>query len=420
MHYFKFFIVIAIIAIANSIRSQIFNEGSIITLENDTISGYVKDISGLKNLKVCKFKENKKGKVKRYSPEELNGYFFHSDKRYQSLKVFHRNEYKSSFVEVLLEGQVNLFHDRKSNYLAFYIQKKGEDLIGLENDEITVGEPSSNGVPIYWREYNVAYRIYKDTLEVFFNDNEEILRNLRYLEYNNKALLTLTREYVKLTCSGDQCITYEKDLKLSKPKFGVYTGVQASVISLDNDGIESDYTLNVPFGIYYKLPVSVWLEGLYFQPELLLNVIRFKDGFDNPLSTIYNYHVDYNRIAIPLSVGYQLPQKKVSPFINIGREFGFVFNSTINYSENKVDANGVSYTEDISSGIGNSNRKIWFLDLGLDYKVNKNLNVFASVRYTKSFDYKMFNNGSSLIDIYKGSTRAYDLNNICFRLGIGF
>jgi len=59
-----------------------FKKGFVITLQNDTLSGFINDAGSIKNASVCLFKPDKRSKAIKYLPEDIRAYTILGDKYY--------------------------------------------------------------------------------------------------------------------------------------------------------------------------------------------------------------------------------------------------------------------------------------------------------------------------------------------------
>jgi len=72
----RFFILLLITHLSiGSVLGQVnFKEGRVITTNNDTLYGLIRDNGLIRNTKVCLFKETKGGKTVKYYPEDIQSY----------------------------------------------------------------------------------------------------------------------------------------------------------------------------------------------------------------------------------------------------------------------------------------------------------------------------------------------------------
>ncbi len=372
-----------------------YKKGRVITLENDTLTGLIMDAGGIRNSKVCVYKENRNSDPIRFYPKDLVSYRFFNDKYYRAMDLTGPEDSGRVFSTVLLEGSVNLYYYRKNPQMAFYIEKEGS-MIGLRNKKITL-PVSSEGyyslqstntyIPVYSEKFFnqtntiISIDLYKDTLYHVFNESEKIQKELDNVRYNEKSLLNISKEYIKETCGNNICIRYEKNRKLSKPSFGVFTGVQLSKISFTDYTVKSGNTIDVnetslksdilfaaPIGVFYNIPINSLTERLSFQVELIGNILNYKQGFVIAPDSFINVGIQSKSISVPLMLKYRFPFNSVSPTLAFGKEQGFVLNSEAYYGNEQY------LLLHIYPKGG------WFCEFGIDYKVGPNIKLFSNIR----------------------------------------
>jgi len=191
----------------------------------------ISDNGTIRNSGVCYFKESRKAAVTKYYPGDLKSYQFSDDKRYVSKNVLVKGVFRQCFIEVILEGKVNLYHHYKGKEYRYYIKKDSGEMIGLNNTKYLVGLPDSGSFIPSRHEYGFEHSVYKNTLLTLYSDCPEVAEQVYTSEYNVKSLATITRAYINRTCTGERCIDYERDLRKIKDRVGIWSGVQLSTIN---------------------------------------------------------------------------------------------------------------------------------------------------------------------------------------------
>ena len=362
-----------------------FKQGRIFTAENDTIEGLISDAGSIKNGKVCVFKKDRKSSPLRYYPENLSGYEFTGGKRYVSKKV--SNEYGSAygFAEVLLQGKLNLYYFYKNTYPLYYIQKEGERLTGLRNEEI-YNPTLQYTYPPNWKSYKLGTSIFKDTLFALFQDQPAVLNQLVDVEYTHKSLVNISKEYIHLTCSGSECIRYEKDLARISPEFGIYSGITLSKVQFRDYTIYSELTTSLPFGLFYMIPLTPVSERLSFQTDLSYSRMNYARGFVNLSDDLEDLRIKKDLFAVSFSLNYKFPGEKLSPRIGLGKEQGFVIDSEANYKTSRFDEDGIWKYGDVENLLHRIQKGGWFLETGIDFHVHPAFSIFTNIRLQQTYN----------------------------------
>ena len=187
-------------------------EGFVITLENDTLYGFIKDMSQNKNSKYCLFSSEPKSKnFIKYSPLDIKSYRISDEKMYEAKRIFYKDEFNPVFLEMLIEGYVNLYYDHRNKQMAFYLEKEGMPFKGLEMSSIDISPNRAKG---YYSDQldEIKINIYKDTLFSVFDGSPEAYNKIDNLNYEIQDLMDIVKTYISENCKADSCIIFEKDL----------------------------------------------------------------------------------------------------------------------------------------------------------------------------------------------------------------
>lgn len=393
----SFILVLAVLVSLGAMGQDNFKKGYVITLENDTLFGKINDAGGYKNSRLCTFKPYKKRKVSEYLPGEIKGYRMLDDKYYVSKPIDTKEGTKYKFIEVIIEGPVNLYHDRKSSEKAFYIQKKDEPLLPLVYE---VGQlrykPEDNAKVIYSPTYTVHNRIYQDNLYNLFSDSKKIQARVESTDYDVKSLSDLTKAYISDKYHSLDGISYERNLKMYRPRVGIYGGVSLTDIEFlpskagkyskaEPHSIIAKRFNTYPVGIFVNFPFPMLNDKLSFQLELTHNWMNYDEIFDRTQSLNEDtVAISANSFGIPLMIKYELFRGFLTPSLGVGKSFNFVYDSDITGFGKEVevmDNTGV-HVKANEMLIHPVQKGGWFGEVGISFKMSPNLSLFANARYT--------------------------------------
>lgn len=381
--YLKSFLMVIAVSFSLAASGQInFKKGYVITLQNDTLYGRIDDRGGYSNAKVCVFHQ-KKGATFRYTPQDIKAYRMLKDKYYVSRKVYVRGKYRDLFVDVLLKGDVSLYHNWKNKDLAYYLEKKDKDMVGLINQEVMLRyKPEGNVAVVYSPTYILSNKIFKDTLRSFFSDSKKVQDQINQVEYDPKSLTQITKAYIHDVCKGNDCINYERDLRAYTPRFGVYAGIQRNEMSFlpSAKGVnskEAPYSIPAkrfnsnPLGIFVNFPLTKLNDRLSFQIEGVYNERIYKEELGLAWIDIFGNNVQINTqtVSFPLLFKYQIGSGFFAPSFGVGKEWGFVIKDKVIIDENKD-----MMIHPIEKGG-------WLAEAGLNFKLAKHLTLFSNIRY---------------------------------------
>jgi hypothetical protein len=367
-YYLRLIFIILITGVSIGVMGQLnYKSGFIITLKNDSLFGMIRDGGEIRNSRVCLFKANKKSDPVKYYPGDIKSYSFIGDKYYSSKNLLIKDRYRPVFTDVLLEGKINLYYYRKNKEIKYYLEREGGNLISLLNKEVRIPIDSE----VLHNQLNIAIYVefYKDTLYSVFSDCKKVQNQLDNVAYNQKSLINISKAYINETCKGNACISYEKDLSLSKPNFGIFTGIQLSKISILESKAKSNILTTLPIGLFYNSRMTLINDRLSFQVELITNSLNYRQQFSNLSDTINIVAIKSQTIAIPFLFKYEISRNKVSPSFAVGKEMGFAMNSraTINNADDLL--------------LHKTQKGGWFCELGLNYYLGPKISLFSNIRF---------------------------------------
>ncbi|MFH0756220.1 MAG: hypothetical protein V2B15_02900 [Bacteroidota bacterium] len=385
--------IVLLMALATGVFGQMnYRKGRIITLNNDTIEGLVRDIGMLQSSKECLFKENRKAKPLAYLPGDLMGYELSGYKHYASKEWIRDGGYSRLFAEVLIRGDLSLYHNWRNKSLAYYLENDSGIQTGLQNVEFNLRRRSENG---YYATYGDQVQgfipVYRDSLRSVFRDSENTYSQVEQVEYRMKPIMEITKSYLGETCEGEECITYEKNLRLTRDRFGIFAGVQLTQMFYSKSMVESLITPSYPVGIFYQIPLSLVSERISFQAEVLYRHLNYDPLCNLPIGhTERTLQTDV--VGIPLLFHYRMSVHRFSPTLGLGNELGFVLGSDVRY--NYIDEEGEPVEDRYF--VHSINKGGWFLDVGLDFDLSRDISLFTKLRIqsyrSKIIDNKVENN----------------------------
>jgi hypothetical protein len=347
-----------------------YRNGYIISLSNDTLTGFINDGGTIRNMKMCQFKSGRNSQVKRYYPGDIKSFRFIDDKLYQSKMLPNADTNTIVFAEVLIEGYVSLFYYWKDKEMKYFIQKGDGPMVGLINKQII----STTNTQMYFNYMVPKFysEVYLDSLYSIFKDCRRALERLVNVSYKAKSLINIIKIYNQ-SCSGTTPISYVKDLKRSGPTKGIYSGLSFSkVFYFDSNGnefeIQSNFVSSLPIGLYYNKPLTFINQNLSAQIELALNYINFNRAYVKVPDLNQKIILSSGKLGIPVLLKYTFPGSKFSYSVAAGKESTYVVKSKV-------------------SGTAGWNRVLykfqkggWFFEFGNNYMIKSKYDVFTNLR----------------------------------------
>lgn len=216
------------------------------------------------------------------------------------------------------------------------------------------------------------------------------------VEYDPKSLMVITKDYIAEKCSGPNCINYERNLRLYRPRVGFYGGIQLTDIDFlpsklgkyskaEPHSILSKTFNTYPVGVFVNFPFPMLNDKLSFQLELMANRMNYDEIFDSSVSLNEDtVAISTESIGIPIMIKYELFRGFITPSIGIGKSFNFVYDSEITgFSK------GTAVNDDTGVNVKNNELMIhpiqkggWFGEAGISFKLSPGVSLFANARYT--------------------------------------
>ena len=266
------------------------------------------------------------------------------------------------------------------------VQSEKRGGIGLLNEKYTFGKPRSSNLTVYWHEYEIEHSIYKDTLLKLFSDCPAVAYQIFDVEYDMRSLTNVTKEYINQTCTGEKCITYERDLRKMKDRVGFYSGVQLSKIYYSGSAMQSSPDVAFPFGLLYNIPLSQLSQKLSFQAELSGRYLNYSSDYVNLPDNFEDLAISTWLVGIPMLFRYTITQRKFSPYLGLGKEWCLALNPEVEYTSISGYSDGLPEFSNNLNYLYRFQKGGWFFDAGINYEINPYYSLFVNLRFQRTFN----------------------------------
>lgn len=400
MRYFTFILFTIILLFqpfSQSKAQRDFRSGYIITLQNDTVHGFILHTGVKKVSNECVFKKEETGSIVKYRPFDITGFRFDEGKYYISKELPLREGTKTFFTEYLIRGKANIYYcwDNDDHYFIEIEEGKLYEL----TEPVRIIE-SETDLPYY------APLLYKPKLKALMKDAKNIDKEINNTNLTHSSLIKLSKEYHEEVCNSEQCIVFERTLKKLKFNYGFDASTALSKLYFGND-LESNFSTIISAGAHISLsPILFSDEKLNLQLDVVFqkylgnySLVSKTDGYTYVIYNDINYYinkeenrqiftnyykvkkldVDMNIVAIkfPLSFNYTFLISRLRPYVGIG------FSNMIIISQNKNFIYPNTYDECEKSiptffigGIGN---------IGLKYRLTEDNDLYFGCSYEQLF-----------------------------------
>lgn len=363
-----------------------FRSAYVITLESDTVYGYIDFRGEVRNMRVCAFKASLDADVKEYFPGEITGYRFVDDGKFFISKEVNTDWVKGTvFVEFLFKGIANLYFYRNLMQSAYFIEKDDGELIELneENREVKLGT----------RRFSHRNKRYIGLLNYTFQDSPELQSDIRKTTLTHRSLVNVTRKYHEIVCPDDDCIVFEAKIPTFKVRITPFADMSMTYLKISNyhslDGFEFDPSIKPGFGLGLEVTMprlneklSVCLSGQFKEDYFYGNQEKI-----TPYHTERSYvHLYTQNIYTKIGLKYTYPTGRIRPEVIAGLYHYYLLNRDIEGSKDYV-YRGVVTSNTVEVEHFGINHGGLYIGAGVTGKLFYNIDAFANVysQYGRNF-----------------------------------
>jgi hypothetical protein len=291
-----------------------FRAGTIVKHNGDTVHGLINYQPDYNLCQVCEFKTTKKEPLQLLYAWDIKTYQFdHERRKFVSDSVSYEEfTEKQMFLEVILEGKLNLYHIVEKNLIdRFFIKKPGQPKISyIPFRRYYEKIRYDHGFNVYEKieTHNTTNHI--DTLKKFMSDRPDIFPTIEKIDEPNQSnLKKLFNLYVGSLNNNAQNFTYIK--ADSKFNFLVTPG---AYYCFNRSGV---YALtNMYGGAIVSFGVLKSNEHWYFKTGILLSKNAHYDSSNSDTNYFYK---------IPFQVEYCGSKKLIQPVIAYGYNYNSIY-----------------------------------------------------------------------------------------------
>jgi hypothetical protein len=321
-------LVTLLLTIGSAFGQNDFRSGFIITLESDTIQGQVDYRSNSKNYASCIFKSEQG--VSEYYPNQISGFGYINDRFFSSQII------ESSFVEVLVRGEISLYKSRD-----MYHVKKDTLLYDLVSTVEKVEIDRQVGMREKSRWRGILSYLVSDCLK----NSNSLTAEIRFDE---EALTQLVVKYNK--CSGQEFLEYKVSKPWVKFDFGATIGVSGSEIRRNDRAstypflADSYNSIDPTIGLITTISSPRITEKIAFQGEIHFLKSDYSSLVElkQPFNQYHDIFIDLTTLSFPLSIMYSFPEKKYGFYIQAGINYDYHLSADIRLLSEQVDGNVIN------------------------------------------------------------------------------
>ena len=343
-----------------------FRTGFLIKNNNDSLPGLISYRKASASYDFCFFKETKGSPEQKLAPDDLKGYGYLDDRRYETKTLKRESTSKKVFAEVLVKGKASLY----LNGVTFYFEK--DSLVEL---------PINKRIVVEGEDWNFT-RESKKYVGILNLQIADCKLNANEVQYNQRNLTQLVQKYNQ--CKGSKGIVYKKNLPFTKLNTQLFAGFSTTNLKVDgfaDDVFKSSQTIvgGGSFDISSPRLNSKFffsIEGWYVK-----NLYQgYAEGQQSGYQLREDVVIDVSYLKIPFGLRFNFRKDNQTPYI----KFGIVKYYELKSSLKKIDereSNAVVNTSLAQQSLDSRNLNGFWLAVGYTKSLSGPLKAFTELRY---------------------------------------
>ncbi len=322
---------------------QIFDPGYIITLNRDTVKGFIKEDLESDLISGIKFKHDGGSASKEYGPADLLGFSMGKD-IYKSMRFLNTAEdsvMETAFVKQLVKGEYNLYAYRKADRFFYLVQK--DTILYFLYDEV------SRGTGEIMQKGN-----YYNYLNLIAVPCEKLTNLVGRVGYNDQDMAGFISKVDNCEKPGIATNYYQKPETLVQPM--IFAG---GLPAGDMNQFTASFILHITLPrIDKKTSINI---GINYA-----NLTK-KTEERNDYFFLYDLTTRYQIFSVPVTFQYNFTTSRVQPYFYAGMSAAYTSRST-NTQNYRIPASDHDFGLALVAGVGVQMRTISQLFIRADWR----------------------------------------------------
>ena len=327
-HYFLLLPLLTMI-LSNGYTQGGFNKGYIITLENDTVYGCIKDENINRKMINCSFRHAGSKETVDFAPGEILGYGFNDFGLFLSKLYINKDSTITGiyFYEVIFDGFINLYMIKEKGRDAFFIEMDYA-FFRLDKSTKTVWDVEKN------RNVTRVSSAYFGYLLYLFQDIPELRPSIEKTNLNAQSLISLAKTYHTLVDREEATYSIPYHPGRYKFSFMPFLGFRHNQFLHHHRDIETTRvnlvkSNNPEIGI----TIEAQLPKARIRPFMHASYERFNGETSAKYGPELNYSIyvyaDYSQASLVLGTNFPLSTFLYPSFISAGIKVVHLFDYNI-------------------------------------------------------------------------------------------
>lgn len=346
-------------------------EGYIINSKGDSIAGNLVFNKDLVSKNECHFKSYRANSYSIYKPHEIMAYGLKSGKKFKSLLLDDKITY---FLEVLIEGHINLYYQNDELGTYYYI-RKNKIIHKLSNDLIVTEEN---------KKERSASSQYKFKLKEIFSDSSLPVETFFATSYSNNGLTNVCIEYLNNVQSFNY-INYNHRLK-SYYYFELINSVNSNNIEIlksENIGTKTNST----YGVRIRINPKYLYQSFHIITGFSISALdqEFTVSIPSVSNVSFEYaNLDIAYVSFPVGFNYYFNKSKLRPYALMQYELNFMIKNRFKIEQYYItDPN-------LKTSFFSRSEKLRSLfhgikaEVGLNYQIDQKKSASIGIHHTRN------------------------------------
>ena len=375
----NYLLFILLLSCLNIYSQSNYEAGTIVTVNADTLKGYIHSGVNNANPKFCLFKNNLNEDPVRYTPSELSSFQINNRDKYISISYLNKRKVAEQiFALVLEEGRASLYFHKS----IYYVKKQEGEIVKLDNNEITIIKEGT--------EYRKKTR-YIGILSYLLSDYPQLRSQIQRIKYSGKDISRIINKYN--TKFNDSNSVSKSKTPWSIVEFGGYVSTSFSRPEYSTaKNRHSNHLTDANWELSQQLGCGLFLESRYMRVlknwaihlEAQVQKITHSASAEilyGSTKFIYDNNSKYYSLNLPIGIKYYQNYKGFKTYIMGGVYYNKTFSDENKTSGILINSNNVFTLPNVKSYEQISNSLGFWLSIGLRKKVKRNLDLFSEIRY---------------------------------------
>lgn len=304
-----------------------FVNGYYLTLEQDTVRGYIRQEGEINATKKLTFRKKQTSKNQTFMPGEISGFSISEKATYESQNLEIDGQQKSYFLKKLIQGYTSLYQlPDNDNPIYLLVKEDGQrEQLRRSRDNLVTDTK--------------AEKAYYGQLKLFMRDCNAIVIDNNPVGFNSKDLSDLVIRYNQCVQPGAELINLQPQKTKTKIRFGVtagYLGYSYRVYGLQPpfQEFEDENSGSVQFGAMASFDISdrFALQAGFVYTSYSIEAVADASGVVASLFRRYDVIHELTTLEIPIELKYDLTAGRIRPFLLGGIRLGYFLNKDIFYT----------------------------------------------------------------------------------------